>query len=53
VTGGINANRDVETRIRLQDERVKEIKGAIGELKEWTKETDRYFALYEPLRTFT
>ena len=51
VQTGVNSGRDVETRVRLQDERVREMREILDSLGKWSKDTDRYIAVYEPIRT--
>jgi len=53
VAQGVSASREVETRVRLQEEKVKEVKGSVEEMSKWTQDTDRYLALYEPIRNFS
>jgi type III secretory pathway component EscV len=51
VQRGVSSGRDVETRVRLQDERVREMREILDSLGKWSKDTDRYIAVYEPIRT--
>jgi type III secretory pathway component EscV len=51
VQTGVSSGRDVETRVRLQDERVRAMREILESLVKWQKDTDRYIAVYEPIRT--
>ena len=51
VQTGVTSSRDTETRVRLQDERVREMREILEALGRWSKDTDRYIAVYEPIRT--
>ena len=51
VQTGVSSGRDVETRVRLQDERVRAMREILESIGKWQKDTDRYIAVYEPIRT--
>jgi hypothetical protein len=50
VSAGVTSGREVETRVRLQEERIREVREMVDEVVIWTRDTEQYITFYEPIR---